>query len=89
MSATYTTAHGNARSLTHLGSPGIEPMSSWVLVGLITTEPRQELQTFTSRRTSSLALAENSENKRMARATVQLEVVLQGAGCLVSLVICL
>ena len=30
MSATYTTAHGNARSLTHLGRPGIEPASSWM-----------------------------------------------------------
>ena len=32
-SATYTTAHGNARSLTHWARPGIEPTSSWLLVG--------------------------------------------------------
>ena len=31
-SATYTTAHGNAGSLTHRGKPGIEPASSWTLV---------------------------------------------------------
>ena len=45
-SATYTTAHGNTRSLTHWGRPGIEPRSSWMLVnlmGLLTAVPRQEL----------------------------------------------
>ena len=31
-SVTYTTGHGNARSLTHWSRPGIEPTSSWVLV---------------------------------------------------------
>ena len=34
-SATYTTAHGNARSLTHLARPGIELMSSWIVVGFV------------------------------------------------------
>ena len=29
--------------LTHRARPGIEPASSWVLAGLITAEPRQEL----------------------------------------------
>ena len=28
---TYTTAHGNAGSLTHGVRPGIEPASSWIL----------------------------------------------------------
>ena len=32
-SATYTTVHGNAGSLTHGVRPGIEPASSWILVG--------------------------------------------------------
>ena len=32
-SATYSTAHSNARSLTHWARPGLEPMSSWMLVG--------------------------------------------------------
>ena len=40
---TYTTAHSNAGSLTHWVRPGIEPTSSWVLVGFITAEPQQEL----------------------------------------------
>ena len=31
-SVTYTTAHGNARSLTHWARPGIKPASSWILV---------------------------------------------------------
>ena len=35
MSATYTTAHSNARSLTHWGRPGIKPTTSWFLVGFI------------------------------------------------------
>ena len=32
-SVTYTTAHSNARSSTHWARPGIEPKSSWMLVG--------------------------------------------------------
>ena len=40
---TYTTAHGNAGSLTHGARPGIELVSSWILVRLITTEPQWEL----------------------------------------------
>ena len=39
-SATYTTAHGNTGSLTHW-RPGIKPMSSWILVEFITTEPQR------------------------------------------------
>ena len=34
-SATYTTAQGNARSLTHWARPGIEPAPSWFLVRFI------------------------------------------------------
>ena len=37
-SVTYTTAHGNARSLTHLARPGIKPASSWIL-GFVSAEP--------------------------------------------------
>ena len=33
--STYTTAHGNAGSLTHWVRPGIEPEFSWMLVGFI------------------------------------------------------
>ena len=43
VSAAYTTAHGNARSLMPWARPGMEPASSWVIVGFITTEPWQEL----------------------------------------------
>ena len=42
-SVTYTTAQGNAGSFTHWERPGMEPISSWVLVRFITTEPQQEL----------------------------------------------
>ena len=42
-SAIYTTAHDNAGSLTHWARPGIEPASSLLLVGFISTEPWQEL----------------------------------------------
>ena len=45
-SATYTTAYGNAGSLTHWAGPGFEPASSWILVGFIFTEPRWELLDF-------------------------------------------
>ena len=34
-SATYTTAHGSAGSLTHWSRPGIEPATSWFLVGFV------------------------------------------------------
>ena len=37
---TYTTAHGNAGSLTHWARPGIEPETSWFLV---TADPWWEL----------------------------------------------
>ena len=40
---TYTTAHGNARSITHRLRPGIESSSSWILVRFSTAEPLQEL----------------------------------------------
>ena len=35
MSVTYTTAHSIAGSLTHWARPGIQPKSSWVLVGFV------------------------------------------------------
>ena len=41
---TYTTAHGNARSLTYCARPGIKPTTSWFLVRFVTTVPRRELQ---------------------------------------------
>ena len=40
---TYTTAHRNAKSLTHWGRPGIKPAFSWILVGFFTSEPQWEL----------------------------------------------
>ena len=46
MFATYTTAHGNALSLTHWARPGTEPASSWILVRFVSAEPRQELHVF-------------------------------------------
>ena len=42
----YTTAHSNAGSLTHWVRPGMEPASSWILVGFVTAEPQQELPHF-------------------------------------------
>ena len=42
-SATYTTAHSNAGSLTHLARTGIDPASSWILVRFFSTEPWWEL----------------------------------------------
>ena len=42
-SSTYTIAHGNAGSLTHWVRPGIEPVSSWILVRFISAEPQWEL----------------------------------------------
>ena len=39
-----TTACEKARFLTHWARPGIEPTSSWTLVGFITSAPQQEHQ---------------------------------------------
>ena len=39
---TYTIAHSNARSLACWARPGIEPVSSWMLVRFISTEPQWE-----------------------------------------------
>ena len=39
----YTTAHSNARSLTHWAKPGIIPASSWILVRFLSAEPQWEL----------------------------------------------
>ena len=35
-SANYTTTYSNAGSLTHGVRPGIEPVSSWILVTFVT-----------------------------------------------------
>ena len=40
---TYTTAHSNARILTHWARPGIEPATSWFLVGFVSAVPLPEL----------------------------------------------
>ena len=49
MSVTYSTAHSNAGSLTHWARPGIEPVSSWILVRFLTTESQWKLlEKFTS-----------------------------------------
>ena len=42
-SPTYTTAHGNAGSLTHWVGPGIKSVSSWILVKFITAESQRGL----------------------------------------------
>ena len=39
----YTTAHSSPGSLIHWARPGIKPASSWIPVGFISTEPRQQL----------------------------------------------
>ena len=44
VSVSYTTAHGNAGSLTHGVRPEIEPTSSWIPVGFV-TEPQWEIAT--------------------------------------------
>ena len=45
-SVTYTTAQGNAGSLTHWARPGIKPETSWFPVGLISTVPQRDSRKF-------------------------------------------
>ena len=42
-SVNYTTAHGKAGSLTRQARPGIEPSTSWFLVGFASAVPQAEL----------------------------------------------
>ena len=42
-SATCFIAHGNAGSLTHWVIPGMEPVSLWMLIRFVSTEPQKEL----------------------------------------------
>ena len=42
----YARAHSKARSLTHWARPEIEPTSSWILVGFVSTVPHWELLLF-------------------------------------------
>ena len=53
----YATAHGNARSLTHWSRPGIEPASSWMVVGFVTAEQWRELLRSCLFETSVLSLS--------------------------------
>ena len=46
MSAKCTIAYGNTGSLTHWGSPGIKPVSSWILVRFVSAEPWWELPSY-------------------------------------------
>ena len=43
-SATYTTALGNAGSLTHWARPGNKATTSWFLVRFVSAEPRREVR---------------------------------------------
>ena len=42
-SVTYTTVCGSARSLTYRARPGIQPATSWFLVGFVSAVPLREL----------------------------------------------
>ena len=46
-SSTYTTAHSNDGSLIHRERPGIEPETSWFLVGFDSAVPLWELPLWT------------------------------------------
>ena len=43
VAASLQHSHSNARFLTHWVKPGIEPVSSWMLVRLVSSEPWQQL----------------------------------------------
>ena len=45
-SATYNTAHGKTLSITHWVRPGIEPVSSQILLRLISADPWRELRIY-------------------------------------------
>ena len=51
LSGTYTTAHGSTGSLTHWLRPGINPTSSWILVGFVNHWDATETSFYTVYRT--------------------------------------
>ena len=61
MSATYTAAHGSARSLTHGLRPGIEPAFLWILVGFISPGPQWKRRMITSFQCKHLKLEFSSQ----------------------------
>ena len=65
-SVTYTTAHGNARSLTHWERPGIKPATSWCIVGFISTAPPWERHQRNILR-STTTLPQNKQEKLKAK----------------------
>ena len=72
-SATYTTAHGNTRSLTHWVRPAIKPASSWILARFISTVPRWKLQTlFLKYLKLKMCLNENTTENFWDRAEAML-----------------
>ena len=70
MSATYTTAHGTTRSLCHWVRPGIEPTSSWIMVGFVNcwatmgTPPRHISMKLTKIKDKEKILKATRENKQ-------------------------
>ena len=43
-----TTGHRHARTFTHWARPGMDPVSSWILMRFTTPEPRQEVPSHNS-----------------------------------------
>ena len=69
-SATYTTAHGNTRSLTQWVGPGVEPTSPWILVGFCcTTMGTPQMKRFRSLSMVSHQSATFSLHKHILRET--------------------
>ena len=63
---TYTTTEGNAGSLTHRMRSGIEPVSSWMLVRLVSTEPQWELQVSINFLIAAAALIDGKSEVRVS-----------------------
>ena len=59
-SLAYAAAHSNTGSLTHCSRPGMEPLSSWILVGFLMAEPPWELPLLFSSRPLLLGLGRPS-----------------------------
>ena len=72
---TYTVAHGNIVSLTHWARPGMEPASSWIIVGFgfVTPELHWELPSncFDHLFTSSIYLAKRKRCSVVSHVDIQ------------------
>ena len=73
-SENYTRAHGNTMSLTHWARPGIELVSSWIIVGLVSAETQQELPMAILFKQFKLFKKNSNESNKLTKSTTAVKI---------------